>query len=157
MTPHATNPFNTPIVPTIRERKRRVDGATLVDENGEAKPVYMRQPRYIDTEPYTKAYKDAIPWKLSLSHPALRAWVYIEGQLKPGFEVVKLSVPEALKALGWKTRQSWYAALDELELRHGIAKSTRRGFYFVNHERAFNGNRIFRNEGFPGDKPKKKE
>lgn len=98
----------------------------------------------LETTPITKVFATADRRKIieGLSGTSSRIWLKVMYSLEHGKDFVKIDTRSYMKAMGIKSELTFRNALKEL-VRYGLlALTTKRGFYWINPDFIFQGDRI---------------
>lgn len=96
----------------------------------------------VDSTKFVKLYVGYMQVLFDLKKPAQKLIQYIISELKPNQDEVFIYVPDAQKFCQWKVRNQYYTAIKELVDKEIIAQSMRDGWFFLNPNVLFNGDRF---------------
>jgi hypothetical protein len=150
------NPFldEMALVTRTKRIQRLVPGVTQTDtDTGLPKPVFYHGTRHIDTEQFTKFFKPMWDFLICMTRPGLLVLHYVCEQARPGNSIVNLERDEFV-AQG-HARHTYYNGLDELITFGLLARTAKRGYYWMNPACFFNGNRVAMTHEYI--KPKKED
>ena len=141
-----TNPFvNTdkPNQSFTYERTRKHGKHQIINDKGQRLGnVTMWRMEMSDRESFIKIYKSGIDNLFPLSSSSQVLFKYICRVLKPNKDIVFLDGKEFIREYGIKSVNTFYKCLAELIDNQIIANTNEKGFYFININFFFNGDRI---------------
>ena len=117
-------------------------GTFITENDGKENDVYIGIRKRVDSESYTKIYKNTLHDMLGFSEGCLRLIVYIAEKLEKESLQIDFYIEDcmAVTGLGMTTI---YRGLTELLKKDVIARKSQRSYiYFINPIVLFNGNRL---------------
>lgn len=158
---YKNNPFLSDLVVNLREKKVRLgplgkDSHVLINEStGEVRGTHMVTYRSVDNEQFVKLFTRNIALTFDLTSPGIKAfnvlcWAVQMGALaKDEVALDSIALEDFLNAHKDRTPPlkdfsiaTFKRGLNELETAKLIAKTVRKGRYFVNPSFIFNGDRV---------------
>ena len=158
---YKTNPFLSDMVVNLREKQVRLgplgkDSHVLVNEStGHTQGTHLVTYRYVDNEQFLKLFTRNIALTFDLTSPGIKAfnvlcWVVQAGALaKDEVALDSFALEDFLAAHQGRNPPikdfsiaTFKRGLAELETAKLIAKTVRKGRYFVNPSFVFNGDRV---------------
>ena len=158
---YKTNPFLADLVVNLREKQVRLgplgrDSHVLINEStGQAQGTHLVTYRYADSEQFLKLFTRNIALTFDLTSPGIKAfnvlcWAVQAGALaKDEVALDSFALEDFLAAHQGRTPPlkdfsiaTFKRGLAELETAKLIAKTVRKGRYFVNPSFVFNGDRV---------------
>ena len=158
---YKTNPFLSDLVVNLREKQVRLgplgkDSHVLVNEStGQTQGTHLVTYRYVDNEQFLKLFTRNIALTFDLTSPGIKAfnvlcWAVQAGALaKDGVALDSFALEDFLAAHQGRNPPikdfsiaTFKRGLAELETAKLIAKTVRKGRYFVNPSFVFNGDRV---------------
>lgn len=158
---YKTNPFLSDLVVNLREKQVRLgplgkDSHVLVNEStGQTQGTHLVTYRYVDNEQFLKLFTRNIALTFDLTSPGIKAfnvlcWAVQAGALaKDEVALDSFALEDFLAAHQGRNPPikdfsiaTFKRGLAELETAKLIAKTVRKGRYFVNPSFVFNGDRV---------------
>ena len=158
---YKTNPFLSDLVVNLREKQVRLgplgkDSHVLVNEStGQTQGTHLVTYRYVDNEQFLKLFTRNIALTFDLTSPGIKAfnvlcWAVQAGALaKDEVALDSFALEDCLAAHQGRNPPikdfsiaTFKRGLAELETAKLIAKTVRKGRYFVNPSFVFNGDRV---------------
>ena len=158
---YKTNPFLSDLVVNLREKQVRLgplgkDSHVLVNEStGQTQGTHLVTYRYVDNEQFLKLFTRNIALTFDLTSPGIKAfnvlcWAVQAGALaKDEVALDSFALEDFLAAHQGRNPPikdfsiaTFKRGLAELETAKLIAKTVRKGRYFVNPSFIFNGDRV---------------
>lgn len=158
---YKTNPFLSDLVVNLREKQVRLgplgkDSHVLVNEStGQTQGTHLVTYRYVDNEQFLKLFTRNIALTFDLTSPGIKAfnvlcWAVQAGALaKDEVALDSFGLEDFLAAHQGRNPPikdfsiaTFKRGLAELETAKLIAKTVRKGRYFVNPSFVFNGDRV---------------
>jgi hypothetical protein len=158
---YKTNPFLSDLVVNLREKQVRLgslgkDSHVLVNEStGQTQGTHLVTYRHVDSEQFLKLFTKNIALTFDLTSPGIKAfnvlcWAVQAGALaKDEVALDSIALEDFLAAHKSRTPPlkdfsiaTFKRGLSELETAKLIAKTVRKGRYFVNPSFVFNGDRV---------------
>ena len=158
---YKTNPFLSDLVVNLREKQVRLgplgkDSHVLINEStGQTQGTHLVTYRYVDTEQFLKLFTRNIALTFDLTSPGIKAfnvlcWAVQAGALaKDEVALDSFALEDFLAAHQGRNPPikdfsiaTFKRGLAELETAKLIAKTVRKGRYFVNPSFVFNGDRV---------------
>lgn len=96
----------------------------------------------VDTEKFIKIYTNKIGFMFDLTKTGNKAFSYIASVLLPNTDKVFISFRDMRDYCEWGTIQNCYKGMRELYIAEIIAPTTTYGWWFINPNVLFNGNRL---------------
>lgn len=96
----------------------------------------------VDEEQFAKIYIKEISNLFNLTKTGLRALSFVLSKLEPNKDLVYIYYPDMQKYCSWTVRKTCNTGLKELLTAKIIAPSLHPGFWFINPNVVFNGNRL---------------
>ena len=152
------NPFRYKSIESF-EMKRKVIGAVngvtsvyIVDKetgkivSGATENRVFVKKEYVDNAKFIKIYQHRMKELFNMSHPAIKVMGYFMHEMqKPEYirmDMIYLDKDACMEFCGYSVHNMLYKGLMELVKKGFIAKSDKPGYYFVDSNTSFNGNRI---------------
>jgi hypothetical protein len=96
----------------------------------------------VDNEQFVKIFTKSVSHLFDLTRTGNKAFGYIASVLPPNTDRVFISFKEMKEFCEWGTIQNCYKGMRELYIAKIIAPTTTYGFWFINPNVLFNGNRL---------------
>lgn len=141
---HATNPFTDNWKPEVTHKSKRINldkRPAVLDTAGNRVVGTLLIPVERDSERFVKLVRDELPVLRQLSATARVVLDFAMYQALPNNAVVWMPPAEAAEYCKFKARKSFYDGITELIIYEYLARTEKQGFYFLNPQRFFNGNR----------------
>lgn len=158
---HDTNPF-ADWTPEMMTKHKRLDlgagGQQLFDKDGNEAQGKILIPYERDAARFIKVFYDALDELPELSHTALAVLFCLMKQALADNHVIEMQADVAMAFCGFSQAKSFYEGVSELIIYGYIARARKTGFYYLNPQIFFSGNRKSKKEAFigPRSKPAKK-
>jgi len=143
---YTENPFIQDTILSVEQRKeyyKNPDEKIVNVKTGElsAMPIVARF-RKVENEQFIKIYTGTISSWFDLSRRAQKVLVYIITSLAKDADYVLIDWNRLCDVSGYNSHRPIYAGLAELCEKDIIARGIKPGFYFINPNYLFNGNRM---------------
>lgn len=129
----------------VKEKSFKGKGIIEVENVSEAECevlIKMKQaPIVIDVEQYYKLFKISIGIMLDMKQGELKMFVYIIGLLSKESDIVNIDIDAYCNTYGYNRRIAMQSVRSMIRLRV-IARTNKRGLYFVNSHLFFEGDRV---------------
>lgn len=107
--------------------------------------VFVKR-QMVDKGKFVKIFENRLKEMFNLSHSAIKVMGYFINEISLpkyiGKDSIYFNKVDCMEFCGYNTHNMVYKGLTELLNNNFVAKSTIPGFYFIDHNIAFNGNRI---------------
>lgn len=152
---HDKNPF-ADWTPELTTKHKRLDlgigGKMLFDKDGNEAEGKILIPYKRDAGRFLKLFWDALDELPELSHTALSVLFCLMKQALADNHVVEMQMEVAVQFCGFTQPKSFYEGVNELIIYQYIARTRKTGFYYLNPQIFFSGNRKSKKEAFIGPK-----
>lgn len=98
--------------------------------------------KQVDEEQFAKVYLKEMHHLYGLKRTGLQTLHYLLSKLEPNTDLVYIYYPDMQDFCGWTNKRTCYAGLKELIAHKFIAPSLMTGWWFINPQIIFNGNRL---------------
>jgi hypothetical protein len=144
---YTTSPFIDDVFKIDSKKKTIIAGRTnkiLVDsETGESEGIcLLHRYKEVDQEKFVKLYLAEVSSLFELTKTGLKVFGYIVSVLQINSHMVYLHIPDLMTYCEYKSKVPVYRGLGELLSNKIIAMSTKTGWWYVNPNIIFNGDRI---------------
>jgi hypothetical protein len=152
-TVYAENPFAKELVVPVRTKKySNTSGEKMMlvsQDTGEIRPAGFWTAKKVDEEQFVKLFAKGVKAFADLTNAGVKVFelLYIEIQKNINQDKIYLSFDPSFEEKGLSER-SYYRGLNELIEKNFIASTVKVGWYFVNPQYLWNGDRLVFAEEF---------
>jgi hypothetical protein len=129
-----------------KKQKKIVGSSNLVVEDTFTGEVvggnFLWTEKVIDEEQFAKVYLKEMHHLYGLKKTGLQTLHYLLSKLEPNKDLVYIYYPDMQDFCGWTNKRTCYTGLKELIAHKFIAPSFMSGWWFINPQIIFNGNRL---------------
>ena len=129
-----------------KKQKKIVGSSNLVVEDTFTGEVvggnFLWTEKVIDEEQFAKVYLKEMHHLYGLKRTGLQTLHYLLSKLEPNKDLVYIFYPDMQDFCGWTNKRTCYTGLKELIAHKFIAPSFMSGWWFINPQIIFNGNRL---------------
>ena len=154
---HDDNPFKD-WQPELITKHKRLDlgagGQQLFDKDGNEAEGKILIPYKRDAARFVKLFYDALDELPELSHTALSVLFCLMKQALADNHVIEMQLEVAMTFCKFGQAKSFYDGIGELIIYEYVARARKTGFYYLNPQIFFSGNRKSKKQAFIGPKAK---
>jgi hypothetical protein len=129
-----------------KKQKKIVGSSNLVVEDTYTGEVvggnFLWTEKIVDEEQFAKVYLKEMHHLYGLKRTGLQTLHYLLSKLEPNKDLVYIFYPDMQDFCGWTNKRTCYTGLKELIAHKFIAPSFMSGWWFINPQIIFNGNRL---------------
>jgi hypothetical protein len=129
-----------------KKQKKIVGSSNLVVEDTYTGEVvggnFLWTEKVVDEEQFAKVYLKEMHHLYGLKRTGLQTLHYLLSKLEPNKDLVYIYYPDMQDFCGWTNKRTCYTGLKELIAHKFIAPSFMSGWWFINPQIIFNGNRL---------------